>query len=209
MNLPDPFTLNRAIARRISPLLARTGITPNQITALALLSGVCGALAIAKGTRWGLVQGAFFLHLSYILDDCDGAVARLRKLSTRLGMWWDYAADLIVDMALWAGLAFATARQGFAGPALVAAVAAAFGSVLHFVSVISARLRDETPHYEGKRPWIESLSGDGDPSLLIWVLAWIGYPGYFLLFGSIYVNALWIIPLVRARITFQKKGVSR
>ena len=105
----DP-SLNRKIGLRITPWLARTGITPNQVTLLALASGLLAAWEFFRGPdHW--LHGALWFQLSYILDNCDGALARLTGRSSGFGSWLDTGVDLLVHMAFFAGLGAAVARQ--------------------------------------------------------------------------------------------------
>jgi hypothetical protein len=112
-------------------------------------------------------------------------------------MWYDYVADLVVDFALWIALAAGTLAQGVHAPAYALAALACAGSAANFLRVVAVRGRpaEERALPEGAGVWARSLAvlgGDGDPSVFVWVLAAAGYPGWFLLFGCIYVNVLWI-----------------
>lgn len=191
------ISFNRAVADRLAPRLARTSLTPNQITFLAMASGVLAGACFAGGTRGHLVAGAALLQASFILDNCDGAVARLKSMQSRFGMWFDYAADVIVEWAMWAGLALAAVRQGHdAALVTAAASAAAAGSVINWVRVVRQRRRRGHPlGMQGSgsmRAVADLLSDDGDPSAAVWIFAWIGYPGILLAAGALYIHALWL-----------------
>src|SRR3989338_1949827 len=95
----DFLSLNRKLALKAVPFLARTPFTPNQLTSLSLLLGIVAAYFFSLGSRISLLEGAFFLQLSFIADNCDGGVARLKNLSSEFGMWYDFVADLFVDFA--------------------------------------------------------------------------------------------------------------
>jgi phosphatidylglycerophosphate synthase len=83
----DFFTLNRRIAGAVVPLLAKTPLAPNHITLLSMACGFVAATFFAQGTRAGMLEGAFFLQVSFVLDDCDGAIARLKSRQSEFGMW--------------------------------------------------------------------------------------------------------------------------
>lgn len=75
--------------------LARTPITPNQVTFLATL--VCAAagaiIALTPGSWTGLVIGALVFELSFVLDCVDGMLARLKKIASPLGHLLDFLMD--------------------------------------------------------------------------------------------------------------------
>jgi phosphatidylglycerophosphate synthase len=86
-------------------LLARTPITPNQVTALACLLGAAAGLAVAVGAHrpvWRLVS-AGLLFLSVVFDCCDGQLARLRGISSTTGAILDGISDYVVGFALGIG----------------------------------------------------------------------------------------------------------
>src|SRR5438309_11952995 len=84
---PNDILWNRLVARPLAALfvvpLARTAVTPNQITFLTLVMFVAGALVLALDPGWGaLVGAAAILELSYVFDCVDGQLARLQKMSS-------------------------------------------------------------------------------------------------------------------------------
>jgi phosphatidylglycerophosphate synthase len=95
---PKDILWNRFVARPIAAVclvpLAKTRITPNQITFLSLLAFVAGAvlLAIEPGHAW-LVAAVCVLELSYVLDCVDGQLARLRHRSSPVGAHLDFLMD--------------------------------------------------------------------------------------------------------------------
>jgi 1L-myo-inositol 1-phosphate cytidylyltransferase / CDP-L-myo-inositol myo-inositolphosphotransferase len=187
--------MNRRIASKITPLFMRTPLTPNQITTLALLSGFIAAFWFSMGTRTDLLAGAFFLQLSFILDNCDGDIARQKSMRSEFGMWYDFVADLFVDFAIWIGLAMGAVKQGQPEWIFYFSFAACLGSFINFQRVVKERLSGKAKKASGSTAFhasIDSLSQDGDPSLFVWVMAAIGYPGYLLAGGAIYINFIWI-----------------
>ncbi len=203
-NLDFLFSFNRKIASGLVPFMVRTPLRPNDITSLSLLCGFIAAYFMARGSRVGLLTGAFFLQVSFILDNCDGAVARLKSMQSDFGKWYDLTADLLVDFSLWVGLAIA-AMSGLkpgCGWVLVAATAAFVGSFINFLRVI----RDRSKGHTGKETpdtsnpfWsaLHVLSRDGDPSLLVWIMAAFAQPWQFLMLGACYINFIWMMEMVR------------
>ncbi len=75
-------------------LLSRTNVSPNTITALAVLFGTLSAVLYFLGHP---VVGAFLLATSGILDLCDGYVAVNNGKATKFGAVFDWIADKWVD----------------------------------------------------------------------------------------------------------------
>jgi phosphatidylglycerophosphate synthase len=74
----------------------RTSITPNQITALSLVFGLTAGVACLFGSYASLLIGAFLLFGGYVLDNCDGEIARLKNMRSIFGMRFDTFVDWVV-----------------------------------------------------------------------------------------------------------------
>ncbi|MBC6464611.1 CDP-alcohol phosphatidyltransferase family protein [Actinomadura alba] len=82
------------IAIRLTRFLAnRTSITPNQITVGSIVLGAVSAGCFALASPGWLALGALFYHLSFVLDCCDGKIARLKRSGTLFGLWLDFMFD--------------------------------------------------------------------------------------------------------------------
>ncbi|MBC8144613.1 MAG: NTP transferase domain-containing protein [bacterium] len=90
--------------------MVRLNVTPNRITAGALITALGAAVAIAAGTREGFVIGAALYALSNVLDCCDGMVARLSGNGTVLGRMVDVFADCLSAIAIYTGLGIGIVR---------------------------------------------------------------------------------------------------
>ena len=81
--------------------LARTGITPNQVTFATLPVFLAGAAVLALLPSWGaLIAGAAIIELSYVLDCADGQLARLKGTSSPVGAHLDFLMDELKAFAL-------------------------------------------------------------------------------------------------------------
>ena len=96
--------LNRRLSVPISARLARTRITPTQITVISFLIALVGAACFAVGRHWTAVIGALLVQLSSVVDGCDGELARLRHLATARGGWLDTMLDRYADAAVVVGI---------------------------------------------------------------------------------------------------------
>jgi CDP-L-myo-inositol myo-inositolphosphotransferase len=94
---PISRILNRPISNKISELLLRTNISPNQISLIGFAFGFFSALFFYFGDYIFLVIGGILVHLSSIIDGCDGEVARLKLIETKYGGWFDAVLDRYAD----------------------------------------------------------------------------------------------------------------
>lgn len=106
----------------LAQLIARVGLTPNQITFISLLFGIASALLYAYQHVW-LAAGA--LLLSGLFDFIDGGVARINHQESRFGAAIDWIADKYVDCLVLIGIAF----SGLVDPRIAAI--AVFGSMIN------------------------------------------------------------------------------
>ncbi len=122
--------LNRPLSTRLSPLLARTPITPNQVTLASFLLGVLSGLAFAVGQPLSMALGGLLAQASSVVDGCDGEVARLKGSASAYGAWFDAVLDRWADAIILMGMAwgaFTATHQWTAWPLGVLAVA---GSII-------------------------------------------------------------------------------
>lgn len=104
------FPLVRQLSYRLTPVLLKMPITPNQITALSLLFGILCAVCFMLGNYIFSIIGALFLTISYTLDNCDGEVARFKKMSSEFGAKFDDMVDWMVDASFFAALGYGTSQ---------------------------------------------------------------------------------------------------
>ena len=93
----------------VAEVFVRIGITPNQISLLALLAGIACAVLFFERQFF---LGALFLLLSAIFDLIDGSVARKTNAHTDFGAVFDWIVDKYVD-------ALALLGVGMSGIAIV------------------------------------------------------------------------------------------
>ena len=93
--------LARPLAAPIVALLAKTSITPNQVSLgslVPMLAG-CGCLALMEGPL-GIWLGVLGVELAYILDCVDGQLARITSQTSIIGGELDFMLDGIKAMCL-------------------------------------------------------------------------------------------------------------
>ena len=104
------FPLVRHLSYRLTPVLLKTPITPNQITAVSLVFGLLCALCFISGNHIAGIIGALLLTASYTFDNCDGEIARIKKMSSDFGAKFDDMADWMVDASFFAALGYGTSQ---------------------------------------------------------------------------------------------------
>ena len=92
--------INPAFERTAGFLLG-CGLSPNQVTGVAMVTGVATAPLTAIGLPWAAV---FALWLSGFLDAVDGQMARQLKRPTPWGTFLDITFDRVVEGAVLIGL---------------------------------------------------------------------------------------------------------
>jgi phosphatidylglycerophosphate synthase len=85
--------LYRPISFPITRLLVWTPITPNQISCLVAALAVIGCWLTAHASMDRAIAGTAIILASAYLDCCDGEIARLKLMSSRLGAWLDTIVD--------------------------------------------------------------------------------------------------------------------
>jgi len=103
--------VDRNLSWRISKRLARTSITPNQVTLANTLVGLTSAWMFASPSYWMRLLGSLLFLFSITVDGVDGELARLTMSETKFGGMLDVATDNIVHVAIFAGLFFGCYRN--------------------------------------------------------------------------------------------------
>ena len=97
--------LARPLAAFVVTVLARTRISPNQVTLLSILPMVAGVIAfVTLPGPMGLWLGVIGVELAYILDCADGQLARVTRTSSPVGGELDFLIDELKAYLLIGGL---------------------------------------------------------------------------------------------------------
>ncbi len=103
--------VDRRISRFFSSRLARTAISPNQITIAGMTIGLVGAFFLSLPDHWSQVFGALLFVFCVIVDGVDGEVARLKLMETTFGHTLDIVTDNIVNVAVFVCIAIGLYRH--------------------------------------------------------------------------------------------------
>jgi len=92
--------VGRRISIRLTYLLVKTNITPNQVSIASMAIGLIGGVIFLFGSYWHSIIGAVFLQGHMILDMVDGEMARYKKLESIEGKYLDYlSTDLVFPLS--------------------------------------------------------------------------------------------------------------
>jgi phosphatidylglycerophosphate synthase len=91
--------LHRPLSRAVTRRLLNSRVTPNTMTLVAAAFGVAGVLIAWRGGYGSFLAGAILFEIQNVLDGCDGEIARLKHLSSRVGEWLDQVVDDLLNIA--------------------------------------------------------------------------------------------------------------
>ena len=152
----------RKISLAVTRRLVRTDITPNQMTAVSVAIGLLGALFFLSSMPAYQLTGALLFLLHSILDGCDGEIARLKYLESRLGGILDFWGDNVVHSAVFVCIGLGWQMAIKAPVPLVLAVSAVIGTLLSAGFVYRQTMRNKVS--EG--PLFTSITNSEAPSRL-------------------------------------------
>jgi len=96
--------VDRKLSWRLSMRLARTRITPNQITIANTLVGFAAGWMFAIPSYWWRLAAAVLFLISITIDGVDGELARLTMSETDFGGKLDVLTDNLVHVAVFIGI---------------------------------------------------------------------------------------------------------
>lgn len=98
--------------------IARTRITPNQLTLASMIFGFLGGAMYALGSAHAYAAGAMLFFLYNVLDCSDGQLARLTNSGSLIGRILDGIADYIAALAAYVGIGLGFANNSSNPPAM-------------------------------------------------------------------------------------------
>jgi phosphatidylglycerophosphate synthase len=96
--------VDRRLSWRISLRLARTAITPNQVTLANTALGLLSAWLFSLPGYWPRLIAALMFLISVTFDGVDGELARLKMTESRFGARLDVMTDNLVHVAIFVGI---------------------------------------------------------------------------------------------------------
>ncbi|HKT92637.1 MAG TPA: CDP-alcohol phosphatidyltransferase family protein [Paraburkholderia sp.] len=196
--VPLPRTWDARAARWLVTPLIPTRVTPNHLTTLRLLIGVAGGFYLARGGFLDVNIGAFLIVLSNFVDHTDGELARISGKTSRIGHFYDLAADALVTVLLFLGMGYglgAVAGHSVAGwrvpPAVLGGIAGVAVAVIFFL-----RMRIE--EMAGKAGTQQAFAGGFETEDVLYLLPLVTLTGVvspFIIAASIGAPlfAIWVV----------------
>lgn len=117
--------LNRRASRPIARLLARTPVTPNQVTLVSLCVAAGSLASFALGSP---VAGGLLAQAGSVIDGVDGDLARFAGRGSKFGSFFDAVVDRYSDALVLLGLTIWAASGDALEGAWIAGFAALAGS---------------------------------------------------------------------------------
>lgn len=185
------FPLVRYLSYPTTLVLYGLPVTPNQITAVSLLFGLCGAWLFQNSGHGTQIAGAAFLIACYVLDNCDGEVARLKDMASRFGKRFDTFVDWIVHAAFFIFLGLGVAESTGQNLWLWFGVLAAVGGTINYAidSVRDSRVRAT----DGDTETVETGPDDSDFDRTVFASRVIRTDFCFIVLALSLADAMWIL----------------
>ena len=106
----------RKVSLRVTALLIRTPVSANALTGLMIVVGLVAAVALGAVAGWlGAVLGFLLIQIYFLLDLCDGEVARWRRTTSITGVYLDRVGHYLVEAAVLSAIGFRAGAQEWGG----------------------------------------------------------------------------------------------
>lgn len=197
---------NSWFALPLSRFLAKTSITPNQVTLSGLIIGLVSAYYFSLGHYEGQVLGGLLMVFSAIWDCCDGGVARFKFMESEAGETLDTICDNVINILVFTGMMFGVAKTHGTTHAMFPFLLLLIGGLLIFVSIYFPR-GAKGEYFKGTwiYSWIQVLASRNFIYIVL-VFALLGKTHWFLWLagmGSILFSL--ILLLIKQKIFNQKQ----
>ena len=184
------------MARPLVRPMIGTWIRPNHLTTLRVLFGAGACVALALGTRGGMVWGGWLWLISAFLDRADGELARLGKMTSRAGHIYDYYADFACNSLFFVAIGIGL-RGSWLGEAAIP-LGLVSGVCLLLASQLGVWLEERSP------PGTHAYNGrwgfhPDDALYLMAPLAWLGWLGPILVASAAGTAVIMVVTAVRLR----------
>jgi phosphatidylglycerophosphate synthase len=189
---------NRKLSGYLTRWFLKTSLTPNQITLISFAVGLMAGLFFWKGGYRNGIIGALIFQVSAVLDCCDGEVARLKGMQSRLGQWLDVVCDNIVHVVVFLGIAWAFYRATAMPSYLVLGGLASIGSLfaLCFVLLLESRPSNHSFHPFHLKHGLLRKAADRltnrDFSVILLLFTLLGKLDWFLWLAALGSNVFWM-----------------
>jgi len=91
-----PYYVTRRISFWITPLFLKLRISANQVSFLAIITGIISAILIMVGNYWMVLSGAILMQIWLTFDALDGNIARYKKNFSSFGKFLEELEGAII-----------------------------------------------------------------------------------------------------------------
>jgi len=178
----------RLCRRLVAPVvlrLARTPLTPTQVTFAWFALNLAGSLLLATGEYPLAVEGTALCVVAFLADLIDGMLARLKFLESPRGAKVDLAFGFARSLIILVALTIAVARIA-GGDVLLP------GSLLLGGALISTPLVYIAPSGPPAGRWLAETLGHGDWILILFLCALLDRLTWFFWAAAVGANIYWM-----------------
>ena len=104
------FPVIKYFSKYFTPTFLKYSISANQITFLSLITGILACVCFVFIDHLWHLGGAFLLLINYILDNCDGEVARAQNQTSKFGAQFDTFVDWIIHTLFFSAIGIQTSK---------------------------------------------------------------------------------------------------
>ena len=181
--------LNRKASEPIAGLLAKTRITPNQMTWVAFGIALLSFLSFIFGQN---IVGGLLAQLSSIVDGVDGSLARLKGMTSTFGGFLDSVLDRYADILIVLGLTlWSVSHETYPGIWLVG-----FLAITGTICISYSRARIDSNHRHLFDKGLKALASRDIRLFLIMIGAVIGQAYFCLILLASLTNLIVFYRLV-------------
>ena len=193
-DIPPATTWTHKLARILVLPLVGTGVTPNHLTTLRLVTGLGACAAVALGTPAGNAWAGGLWLLSAFLDRADGELARVGDMMSPGGHAYDYASDVIVNALIFLAVGIGL-RHSWLGMAAIPIGLAATASML--VCWVTGEVYQKLLG-SGQKAYAGRWGFDLDDGLyLLAILIWLNLMSYILIAAAAVSGVMAVVIVVR------------
>jgi len=188
------FPLVRTLSAPISKLLVKTPISANQVTILSLGFGLIALWYLHFGDHMSVLIGAAFFIASYVMDNCDGEIARLKNQSSTFGMHFDTFVDWVLNSGFFAALGIGYAEISGNDVWAWFGWAGAAGGTINYLLGLVFTLSDEREGGDGHVDESSSTKPEGLFQWFIFIFRELARADFcFLVLALAVFDVLWVL----------------
>jgi phosphatidylglycerophosphate synthase len=186
-------TLIHQLIRPPVRAVAKTSVTPNQVTTLRLLAGLGAGAAFAVGAPAWMAAGAALMLLSLLLDRADGELARQTGLSSVGGYRYDLICDCLGNIIAFIGVGVGVrGALGWWGVGLGASAGISIVALFYLLNV--AKVAEP----KGVSANGRTLVDPDDAMLLVPFMVWFGVANWVVEIGGVATPIVALVVGLRA-----------